>query len=352
MALGMAWRDQIQDIIAETERNLGFKARPASLPPPRAAAPPAAPAIFAHPASAVQAAGGASNSPGACAAACDASCTGSFSSAALAKHLLSDAALAAASGGMPCAASFAVPANESVRPLLEASLDGSGRAAQSRVLETVKFELDVRGKHVAAQLEAVRDEMASSSVATEKKWVEIARQIESSVGASVQAEATMRAHTDAQLAALRDASASAHQETMRIVSEFQQTAIDHSEVLRRLDTDLGTFRQATETRLAEDERKLSSALSSTAEMRDLLDATGGSTRRGGAEGAPLSTEHEERLSDIENALLQERDFRKRLEEQLSELRETGPRITAETEAAIDAAVGDAFERSGRSSPSP
>ena len=44
MALGMAWRDQIQDIIAETERNLGFKARPASLPPPRAAAPPAAPA--------------------------------------------------------------------------------------------------------------------------------------------------------------------------------------------------------------------------------------------------------------------------------------------------------------------
>ena len=43
-------------------------------------------------------------------------------------------------------------------------------------------------------------------------------------------------------------------------------------------TPTGTFRQATETRLADDERKLHAAMSSAAEMREALDGDAGGRR--------------------------------------------------------------------------
>jgi hypothetical protein len=198
---------------------------------------------------------------------------------------------------------------------LAANLD-AGRVAQAKVLESVKFELDVRGSLLEKQLEAVREEMQSTMVATEKKWLDIAKGVETSTSAAIAAESKLREHSDKQLGLLRDASATAHQETLRAVSEFQQTAIDHSEVLRRLDADLNAFRQSMETRYAKEARKLAEVVEDQEQMQRQLDAGGGAPAP-----ASLSTLHEARLAEVEAALLSERDFRRALELQIAELRE-------------------------------
>ena len=283
MALGIEWREQIAGIIAQTEHNLGIKTRP---PPRQNAVFRPAPALFAAQAPPVAAAPASAQVDG---------CYSGFS--------LSAAAASAA-------------ATAEMRSLPEMSLD-STRGTQTRLLESVKFELDVRGKHASAQLDAVREEMTTSMQATERKWVDIAKQVESSVTSQVEAEAKLRGHTDTQLGMLREASAVAHQETLRVVSEFQQTAIDHSEVLRRLDTDLSSFRQNMETRLAEESRRITTLVESQHEA-----GVAAISKQAAAAEQQLSTAHEGRLGEMENALLQERDFRKGLERQLVELRDT------------------------------
>jgi|EP00900_Chrysochromulina_parva_P003019 hypothetical protein len=223
---------------------------------------------------------------------------------------------------------------------LAANLD-AGRVAQAKVLESVKFELDVRGSLLEKQLEAVREEMQSTMVATEKKWLDIAKGVETSTSAAIAAESKLREHSDKQLGLLRDASATAHQETLRAVSEFQQTAIDHSEVLRRLDADLNAFRQSMETRYAKEARKLAEVVEDQEQMQRQLDAGGGAPAP-----ASLSTLHEARLAEVEAALLSERDFRRALELQIAELREKGGPMSEAVEVAIESAVGAALERTG------
>ena len=119
--------------------------------------------------------------------------------------------------------------------------------------------------HVAErslQLQAMREEMGSSLTSVEKKWVDIAQSVEASVEARIQAEGKLHTLTEEKVATLRDASAQAHADTVKMVGALQQTAIDHSEVLRRLDADLSTFRVAAETKQAEESIKVQRALES------------------------------------------------------------------------------------------
>ena len=139
-------------------------------------------------------------------------------------------------------------------PMMDASFGDGGRAAQAaqaRLIESVKFELEVRASLADKQLHAVREEMSANTSATEKKWVDIARQVETSVEARLEAESKLRGLTEEKIERLRDAAASAHQETVRMVGDMQQTAIDHSQVLQRLDADLSAFRKSSEVRMAE-----------------------------------------------------------------------------------------------------
>ena len=224
MAVSLDWRAQISSIINETERNLGVRR---SAPPPsvKASAPYSSPHSYS------------SYTPAPSAPAGDAA------------RAISSMPLPS----LPPSASGGPSSQMEVRQYtqqLAANLD-AGRVAQAKVLESVKFELDVRGSLLEKQLEAVREEMQSTMVATEKKWLDIAKGVETSTSAAIAAESKLREHSDKQLGLLRDASATAHQETLRAVSEFQQTAIDHSEVLRRLDADLNANRSVPATTRAQ-----------------------------------------------------------------------------------------------------
>ena len=239
------WRDEISSIIAETERNLGFKVR-APQQRPVVRAPPAT--FFAPP-------------------------------PAVPLYVSTAPSQAAAAAAASIAAMTVPPSSDRISTAgpqeSRSAFDTAGTGGQKRLLESVKFELDVRRSHTDKQLEAVREEVQTSMAATERKWVDIAKQIETSVSAQIEAEAKLRGHTDTQLSSLRDAAANAHQETLRVVSEFQQTAIDHSEVLRRLDADVSTLQSSTETRLAEESIKLSRALEGQQELAEAVKATAG-----------------------------------------------------------------------------
>ena len=227
------WRDQIQNIISETERNLGMKVR--ATPKPFTPSRPAA-----------------------------ASYMSSYSHA-------NSSVTAGASAPLPdtagsSAAVHVAPQPEVTSVPVVGMVDG-GRMAHQRLLEDVKFQLEMRGSLAEKQMQAVREEMMASQGATEKKWVEIARSVETSVEGRIEAEARLRALTEEKVTQLRDTASQAHQETVRMVSDMQQTAIDHSEVLRRLDADLSAFRVATETRYAEESQKVQRALDAS-QVRD------------------------------------------------------------------------------------
>ena len=188
MPVAAQWRDQLSTIIAETERNLGIQSRPPPqplptvlrAPPARYAPEPSRPPPPPPPMD-----------------------TQDFGGAAAASHSSS-----AAGHYYQLAPPPAVD-----------------RATTSRLLESVKFEMDVHNSFTAKQLEAVRDEMQTNAQSTQGKLMEMLKGVEGSVAKQIDAEAKLRAHTDTQLGMLRDASATAHGETMRALSEFQQTAI-------------------------------------------------------------------------------------------------------------------------------
>ncbi|KOO25040.1 hypothetical protein Ctob_008996 [Chrysochromulina tobinii] len=245
---------------------------------------------------------------------------------------------------------------------LAANLD-AGRVAQAKVLESVKFELDVRGSLLEKQLEAVREEMQSTMVATEKKWLDIAKGVETSTSAAIAAESKLREHSDKQLGLLRDA----HQETLRAASEFQQTAIDHSEVLRRLDADLNAFRQSMETRYAKEARKLAEVI---AELREkggpmseavevaIESAVGAALERTGTVRAAASLDEKVKecgrlIVRMGTELMEETKRRQSLEAEVQELRMRLSGVEAVARSPLGTAYGGAPPYGGmHSAPAP
>ena len=309
MALSAEWRDQITSIIVETERNLGLKAtrglKPAAAPLPRPA-----PAAFAlRPASP---------------AAVPPAVTPVFPPAPVIPPPLD------LTSSLPAASSF--PADQRL---------------QERTLESVRFELDLRGSMVDKQLEVVRDEMKASADSTHKAFAEKGKMIEDNVKASIESEGKLRNLLGTNLDRLREVCTTAHKQQIEFVQDLQQTAIDHSSVLKRLDTDLTTFRKSMETRYAEQGRKLEEALEGR--VGPPRSEGGGGGGGGGSGGVRLSDAQEARLAEVEAALLQERDLRKAVEGQLVELREKGGPMSEAVEGAIEVAVATAIDRSGTAS---
>ena len=103
-------------------------------------------------------------------------------------------------------------------------------AAEARLFESFKFELDVRSSLHEKQLQAVREEMASTLSTTEKKWVALTTKVEASVESRFEAERKLHKVTEEKVHMLRDAAAQAHAETIEMVGGMQETAVDHNNV--------------------------------------------------------------------------------------------------------------------------
>lgn len=254
------WRETIGNIIAETERNLGTRIHYRSKPPPPAFYMPHPPDENTKP------------------------------------------PFQQASGQNAESAA----ANQSQGWTAELS-----RASHTRVVDSVKFELDIRSSLMQKQLEAVREEMNASVHDAERRWLEVAKKIEHSVSSQLESERKLRSQAESQLQRLQDSAGQSQQETFRLVSEFQSTALDHGELLRRLDQDLANFKLEVETKLAEHSRLLQPQTHGSSGF----DFNVNSHLLAGVQH-PLV-----RLSEVEQALLQEREFRKVLEDHVLVLRD-------------------------------
>ncbi|KAL1524155.1 hypothetical protein AB1Y20_019064 [Prymnesium parvum] len=210
------------------------------------------------------------------------------------------------------------------------------RASHARVIDSVKFELDVRSSLIQKQLEAVREEMNAGMHDAERRWLDVAKKIEQSVSSQLESEQKLRTQAESQVRRLQESSSQAQQETYRMVSEFQTTALEHSEVLRRLEQELSSFKITTETKLAEESRRIS-ALEQQKEAGRAFDLPGPS-----AGMLHQGMQHPMmRLSEVEQALLQEREFRKALEDHVLGLRDAHDNLPALVSSSVQEALGGA-----------
>ena len=269
------WREQIGNIIAETERNLGGR-------PSRQQISRAAPVL---------------------------PCT---------SYSVNNAPSSAPSSPPPGGAGGAQYEETAFGPSFQ------------RVLEQVKFELDVRGSLAQKQLEAVREELSAGLADAERKCLDIAQEMEVSLKKRLDTEVGGREARDATVLRLQATLDASREETMRLLSEFQGTALDHSEVLRRLEAELGAFRLDAESRIADESRKLAKLV---AQQKDLTEGI----ELSGAE-ATLA-----RLKACEEALLKERELRLALDDDVAELRQA-TRVGGG--GALDAAAARALEEGG------
>ena len=269
------WREQIGNIIAETERNLGGR-------PSRQQISRAAPVL---------------------------PCT---------SYSVNNAPSSAPSSPPPGGAGGAQYEETAFGPSFQ------------RVLEQVKFELDVRGSLAQKQLEAVREELSAGLADAERKCLDIAQEMEVSLKKRLDTEVGGREARDATVLRLQATLDASREETMRLLSEFQGTALDHSEVLRRLEAELGAFRLDAESRIADESWKLAKLV---AQQKDLTEGI----ELSGAE-ATLA-----RLKACEEALLKERELRLALDDDVAELRQA-TRVGGG--GALDAAIARALEEGG------
>uniref|UniRef100_A0A7S4BRV8 Uncharacterized protein n=1 Tax=Chrysotila carterae TaxID=13221 RepID=A0A7S4BRV8_CHRCT len=280
----MDWKNQIAGIIAETERNLGSRGLSSrSVGPPLYKVPRLADAAR----SAFEAPLPRSSGPAA-----DTARVNSMHS-----HV------------------------ENVLESLRSTQGPESRSAQTRLLENVKFELDVRGSLAQKQLEAVREETNFALQESERKSLDVFKQIEVMVNSAVEGERQMRVAGEETVKRLDKALTTTRDEIYELVREVQGTALDHGEILRRLEQELLAFKLDAETRLVSESRRVS----------DLVEA-----RQRDAEAVEVATAEETltRLKEVEVALLKEREFRKALEHEVGSLRSEREVLQGDLEAAV------------------
>jgi len=212
----MDWKSEIGNIIAQTERNLGTRRTGPLYKAPRMA----------------DAAAAAFNAP-----------LGSYtrssvhSRAATSAPVRPAAAAAysyAADSGEGEEASFSAPSGQ--WPAAET------RLASQQVLESVRFELEMRGSVNAKQLEALREELAHGLQETERRSMDLANEIEAVVKGAMEAERQLRTGSEGTLHRLENALHTTRKEVLNLIGEGQGTALEHSEVLRRVEQELAGFK--------------------------------------------------------------------------------------------------------------
>ena len=297
--MGSDWRDQISSIIADTNRNLGGRGLTtiASVPPLAycSARPAEFESVFR---------GGPSATAGAISG-------GGGGGGAVGVNLTESPKKAAAAAAHQAHATSQAAAQQSPLEALMSDKQQANLTSQAanfqgslqRILESVKFELDVRGSIAQKHMEAVREEMTAGMQEAERRCLDVAKQVDAAVGVRLDTERQIREQTNSTIARLQDTMSESHKETVRVVSDFQSTSIDHAEVLRRLEQELLAFKLDTETKLTEEARKLSGVIVDQRKIGENVDLAAADSTLG-------------RLKEVELALLKEREMRKTLEHEV------------------------------------
>ena len=182
--MGSDWRDQISSIIADTNRNLGGRGLTTI-----AAVPPLAYRTAIRPAEFESVFRG---GPSATAAFSSGGGNGGLklpdSSKAVSHH---------AHASQP--AQQQAPLDALISDGHHANLTsqvGNFQSSLQRILESVKFELDVRGSIAQKHMEAVREEMSGGMQEAERRCLDISKQVDAAVGVRLDTERQMREQTE------------------------------------------------------------------------------------------------------------------------------------------------------------
>jgi len=260
----------------------------------------------------------------------------------------SSSAGAALGGGGPSAgpgASLSGMSEQKLAELLQQINGGTGASPQreaeelrsqqsafkeafSRVLDGIKFELDMRQNLSAKQLEAMREEVNIALASNERRALDASRELDVTLQAKLAAEKEMRMSSEMHLEGLRQNVAQAQQDINRSLGELQDMVIAQREATHTLEKELLSYKLETESKLTDDAKRI-------AQLDRVVHAVGGQLEPHAVEserGGASSVSH--RLREVELALLNERELRKMVEAEVHSLRHRRDEVHEELDAKL------------------
>jgi len=217
------------------------------------------------------------------------------------------------------------PPSASVIAALTSGLSGEARTVATRLLEHTRADIDLRSNLAGRHAQALREELAHGLHEAERRWVDLAKEIEATVSGAIEAERQLRAGGEEKTTRLEASVAATRKELLGLIGDGQAELVEQGGVLRQVEQELLAFKAETEVALAEEGKRLSALAERQRVAAGELDTA--------AAGETIG-----RLQELETALLKERELRKAVEAELGELRcsvaQERDRLPAEIEAAV------------------
>jgi hypothetical protein len=100
----------------------------------------------------------------------------------------------------------------------------------------------------AEQQDALREELAAGLAEVDRRATDLTDEIQGMLTAAVEAERQLRAAGERTVHRLESSLGSTRKELFDLIGEGQSTALEHSEVLRRVEQELVAFKLDVEVR--------------------------------------------------------------------------------------------------------
>ncbi|KAG8462870.1 hypothetical protein KFE25_001643 [Diacronema lutheri] len=225
------------------------------------------------------------------------------------------------------------------------------KEAFSRVLDGIKFELDMRQNLAAKQMESLREEVNIALASNERRALDASRELEVGMQSKLAAEKEMRISTELQLEGIRQNVSQAQGDVNRSLGELQDMVIAQREASHTLEKELLAYQLQTEAKLTDDAKRIAQldrAISAVGAQLEPHIANAGALGSGGGVGGGLGGGNggngggnglhsiSARLHEVELALLNERELRKMVEVEVSSLKERREALHAELDLKLGA----------------
>ncbi|EOD25325.1 hypothetical protein EMIHUDRAFT_457590 [Emiliania huxleyi CCMP1516] len=223
------------------------------------------------------------------------------------------------------------PPSASVIAALTSGLSGEARTVATRLLEHTRADIDLRSNLAGRHAQALREELAHGLHEAERRWVDLAKEIEATVSGAIEAERQLRAGGEEKTTRLEASVAATRKELLGLIGDGQAELVEQGGVLRQVE-------QESELGWGQGSRcEEEGAFTASGCEQELLAFKAETEVALAEEGKRLSA-LAERQRELETALLKERELRKAVEAELGELRcsvaQERDRLPAEIEAAV------------------
>ena len=127
------------------------------------------------------------------------------------------------------------PPSASVIAALTSGLSGEARTVATRLLEHTRADIDLRSNLAGRHAQALREELAHGLHEAERRWVDLAKEIEATVSGAIEAERQLRAGGEEKTTRLEASVAATRKELLGLIGDGQAELVEQGGVLRQVE---------------------------------------------------------------------------------------------------------------------